>query len=91
MLEIPEGHRQPQRIVQLPQLILFHFPKAVKNSHILRLLKVRLQRIRLVHSCFPRIHRIDAVSLYPVKFIIGNIPQYQIGDCRSDHRLLVLF
>ena len=51
MLEVLEGHGKPERVVELPQLLLLQILKAVKYDDIGRLVKLCHQRLRLLHAC----------------------------------------
>ena len=85
MLEIPEGHSKPQGIIKFSEFFLLQVPEAVKNLHILRLLKICFQCFRLNHIRFPGIHRVDTVGFYPVKFFIRQLTGDQVGHCGPDN------
>ena len=53
MLEILEGHGKPERVVELPQLLLLQVLKAVEDDDVGRLVKLCHQRLRLLHACLP--------------------------------------
>ena len=91
MEKVLKSHGQPQRIVERPQFLLLHVPKARKDLHILRLLKNRNQRVRLLQAGLPGIHGVDAVVFDSRKFFVRHRPLDHIGDGRADDRLFILF
>ncbi len=91
MLKILKGHGQPQGPIQLSQFRLRHVLKSRKYRYIRRLLVVRHQRIRFYHIRLPGIHRIDAVSLDPLKLLVGYNTRNQISNSRFDNRFFILF
>ena len=90
MLKIPEGHRQSQRIVQRLQLRFRKMRKAVQNLYVRRLLINGFQRIRLHHARLSGIHRVDAVRLDLLEFLIGEASRDQIGGRRADDGIFLL-
>ena len=70
--EVTECHGQIQAVVQFPQCVFRHLPEPVKHSHIIRLRKYHLQRLRLLHSAFSGIYRVDAVFFYRLELRIRN-------------------
>ena len=84
-LEVCKGHSKAKGAIQLLQLRFVLVNEAIENNDIRRFLIFCCQSLRLLHTGFTGIHRIDQVGFDAFKIRIGNVSGQYISLCRFDN------
>ena len=91
VLEVGEGHSQPQAVVQLLQLLLAHVLEAVEDNHVGRLFEAVLQRCRLGLVGHTAVDGVHAMLHHSLALLLGELAADDVcGGALDDGFLAVV-